>query len=258
MLKKIIYSTLMLPVSFASASTVADFDDLTLSSSSFNNGGPVTNSNGFVSRGAQFGNSYNSDFGGYWSGFAYSNVNAPNTSGFTNQYASRAGPAFSGSNYAVAYSGSNATINLPGGTSASSVRVTNTAYTAFDMKDGSSFSKKFGGVTGNDADFLDVIFTGHAAPNATGGATGAVTFRLADYTSANNADDYIVSTWQLLDLSALGTAASIKLSWASSDVGTFGINTPTYVAIDDFTVIPEPTALSLLAIGSVMVLRRRR
>jgi len=259
MQNKLILRSLVLAslTSVASANVLVDFEDKSLAPGSFYNGGPVTNTAGWTSNAVQFGNSYNSSFGGFWNGFSYSNINNPTTPGFSNQYAAFAGPAFSGSIYAVGYSGANDFVNLPVGETPASVRVTNTAYAAFDMLAGSGFSKKFGGVTGNDPDFLDVTFTGYAQANATGSTTGSVTFRLADYTFADNVQDYVVNTWQLLDLTPLGSAASIGLGWASSDVGAFGINTPTYVAIDDLRLVPEPAALSLVAIAGAFALARR-
>jgi Domain of unknown function (DUF4465) len=258
MQKSIITVLAILSVSsYAAAQTTVSFDDLTLAPNSFFNGGPATNANGWTSGNTTFGNSFNSSFGGFWNGFAYSNVNSPNTPGFTNQYASRADPTGRGI-YAVGYSGSQAFINLPPGQSPQSVLLTNTAYAYFDMLDGSSFSKKFGGTTGNDPDFFDVIFTGFSDPNASGTTTGSATFRLADFTFANNAQDYFVQSWTSFDLTPLGAASSIRISFASSDTGAFGINTPTYVAIDDLVVVPEPALLGSLAMASTLLLRRRR
>lgn len=248
----------MIGMSSITGATTIDFEDLTVPSAGYYNGGPTTNTNGWTSGGAFFGNSYNSSFGGFWSGFAYSNVNAPTTPGFGNQYASRAGGGVGGAGtYAVAYSGSQTFINLPSGTTPASVQVTNTAYAAFDMLSGSAFSKKFGGPTGDDQDFFRVIFTGYDAPGGTGNVTGSATFTLADYTFADNSLDYIVTTWQSLDLTPLGAAASIRLSWQSSDVGPFGINTPVYAAIDNLAVVPEPSVLGLIGL-SLLTLRRRR
>jgi hypothetical protein len=257
MIKQISFSFLTLSASIASAAVVVDFEDQTLAPNSFYNGGPVTNSNGWSSGGVSFRNRYDSRFGGFWSGFSYSNVQNNTTPGFTNQYAAYTGSGFGGSgNYAIAFP--TASFNLPDGTSPGSVRITNTTYAAFDLQTGSSFSKKFGGITGNDPDFFTVTFTGYNAVNATGQTTGTpVTFTLADYRFANNAQDYIVNTWQLLDLTPLGDARSVRLTWASSDVGQFGINTPTYVALDNLTLVPEPAAISLLAMGAAMLLRRR-
>ncbi|TAG32358.1 MAG: DUF4465 domain-containing protein [Verrucomicrobia bacterium] len=244
------------------SANVIDFSDLALAPGSFYNGGPATNTLGWTSGGATFGNGFDSRFGGFWNGFAYSSVNDSTTAGFGNQYAAFTGAGFGGSGiYAVAYSGPQAFINLPGGTVAQSIYLTNTTYAALSMREGDSFAKKFGGATGNDADFFDVTVTGFSGLGATGSTTGAVTFRLADYTFPDNSLDYIVGTWTLVDLTPLGGAASLGFGWASSDMGGSFINTPTYVALDNLTVVPEPASAAALT-GLVMMagvaLRRRR
>ncbi len=245
--------------SLASAAVI-DFSDLTLAPNSFFNGGPTTNSTGWTSGGATFGNSYNSSWGGFWNGLVYSNVNDTTTPGFGNQYAAFTGAGVGGSGiYAVAYSGPAAFINLPAGTFAQSVYLTNTTYAALDMLNGSPFSKKFGGETGDDEDFFDVIITGYTGLGGTGAVTGFVTFRLADYTFADNSQDYIVNTWSYVDLTPLGAAASLIFTWNSSDVGEYGINTPTYVALDNLTVIPEPAnAAGLAGVVALALLGFRR
>lgn len=233
-------------------SATVGFEDLSLAPGTFYNGGPVTNNAGWVSGGVTFGNSYDSTFGGFWNGFSYSNVNDVTTGGFGNQYAAYTGTGFGGSgNYAVGYAGLNTFINLPSGDTAQSIYLTNSTYAALDMLNGSGFSKKFGGSSGNDADYFDVIFTGYTGLGATGTTTGTTTFRLADYTFANNSLDYIVNSWQLLSLTPLGNAASIQLTWESTDVGSFGINTPTYIALDNITIIPEPSTYALFFLAGL-------
>ena len=122
------------------------------------------------------------------------------------------------------------------------------------MLNGDQFAKQFGGPTGDDPDFFSVTLTG---VDGGGAETGAVTFFLADYRFADNSLDYVVNDWQKVDLTPLGAARSIGLSFASSDVGQFGINTPTYVALDDLTLVPEPASLALLAVGGLLLRRRR-
>ncbi|MEM6854419.1 MAG: DUF4465 domain-containing protein [Planctomycetota bacterium] len=274
MIRKGLILTPLVTLSIASASstalsqtfTVIDFNDLSLPADSFFNGGPTTNTDGWSSNGADFGNSFNSSFGGFWNGFSYSNVDDTTTPGVGNQYAAITGTdATTGTGdsgiYAVAFSGSNDFINLPDGQTPVSVELTNTTYATFSMLNGDSFAKAFGGVTGDDPDFFDVILTGYDAADGssgTGNETGSVTFRLADYTFADNNEDFIVDTWNTVDLSGLGNAQSIGLSWASSDVGQFGINTPTYVALDNLVLVPEPTVLATLAAAGLFTARRRR
>jgi len=239
----------------AATPLVVDFSDLTLAPDSFFNGGQTTNTDGWVSQGVSFGNSFNSSSGGFWNGFAYSNVNDTTTGDFTNQYAAITGTAFAGSIYAVGYRGSRAFIDLPAGMLPTSTRLTNTTYAARDMETGSQFSKQFG-----PGDFFTVTFTGYAEAAATGSATGATTFYLADFRDGKS---LIVNTWELLDLAPLvaaGQPASIGLTWDSSDVGQFGINTPTYVALDALTLapVPEPGTWALAAAAAAVAAARLR
>ncbi len=230
---------------------VADFSDLSLPGAN-----TYSNDTAFSSHGISFNNTFDSTYGS-WNGFSYSNVADVTTPGYGNQYASYAGGAVApGTIYAVAYPSS--VIDLPAGQRPGSVELTNTTYAGLSMKNGDSFAKKFGGASGNDPDFFDVTLTGYSGEDATGSTTGAVTFYLADYRFSDNAKDYIVNQWTPVDLSPLNSASSISLSFASSDVGKFGINTPEYVALDNLTSVPEPTSLGLLAAAGAIGLGRRR
>lgn len=243
------FHTALLIIFLAAANlnaTVIDFDELNPIDRPLYGPGSAD----VVTKGATF-------HGGSWGGWTYSNDNDATTPGFANQYAAYTGTDYSGvGNYGVA-SGS-AIVDLPVGQTPVSVRVTNNTYSALSMLLGDSFAKQFGGTTGDDEDYFDVIFTGYSAASGGGTATGSVSFRLADYTFADNALDYIVDTWELLDLTPLGSPASIGLSWFSTDVGSFGINTPQYVAIDNLVLTPEPGSAALLIVAGFWVARRRR
>ena len=226
--------------------TVVDFDVLNPANRPLY--GPANP--GFVSKGVAFG-------GGFYGGWTYSNDNDTVTAGFTNQYAAYTGTDVSGTgNYGVAYGSS--VIDLPAGQTPISVRVTNTTYAALSMLNGDGYAKQFGGVTGDDPDYFDVNFTGYSGATGGGAETGSVTLRLADYTFSDNTLDYVVDTWQLLDLTSLGGAASIAVSWESTDIGSYGINTPTYVAIDKLVLVPEPITVLLLLPAVALVGMRRR
>ena len=66
-------------------------------------------------------------------------------------------------------------------------------------------------------------------------APDSVTFYLADYRFADNDSDYIVKTWQWVNLLPLGHVDSLIFSLTSSDNGPAGMNTPAYFCIDNFT-----------------------
>jgi Domain of unknown function (DUF4465)/PEP-CTERM motif len=133
--------------------------------------------------------------------------------------------------------------------------ISNTTYTGLSMQNGDAFAKKFGGVLGNDPDYLKLTISGFASGIATG---TLVDFYLADFRFANNSQDYIINKWTFVDFSTLGTVDEIRFSYASSDVGQFGINTPTYFALDNFLAVPEPSAMVLGLLGSLGLLSRRR
>jgi hypothetical protein len=63
-----------------------------------------------------------------------------------------------------------------------------------------------------------------------------VHFYLADYRFEDNAEDYIVKTWEWFDLSSLGRADSLMCTLGSSDTGMFGMNTPAYFCVDNLTI----------------------
>ncbi|MFN7117056.1 MAG: DUF4465 domain-containing protein, partial [Saprospiraceae bacterium] len=116
--------------------------------------------------------------------------------------------------------------------------ITNNTYAYYSMRNGDQFSKRFGGETGNDPDFLRLTIYKYL--NGVRSADSVV-FYLADYRFTNRAQDYIVRDWTFVNLSALGEADSLFFRMASSDVGEFGINTPTYFCLDDLTTTPLMT-----------------
>ncbi|CAN5124997.1 hypothetical protein BH11PLA2_BH11PLA2_14190 [soil metagenome] len=228
---------------FAVAQTTATFEDLTLAPNSYASTAP------FSSGGIAFNNS--SFSGGYWEGFSYSNLRDVTTAGYTNQYASYVVPlpANAGAqgtpNYAVGFDASAygfsapPTMTFSNGQRPASMMITNTTYAALSMLNGDSFAKKFGGVSGNDPDFLLLTITGY---NSAGAVTGSIPFYLADYRFADNTQDYILRDWTLVNLSALpaGTV-DVKFTMTSSDPDGFGgYNTPLYFAVDSIVVVPEP------------------
>lgn len=232
------------------AVAVVDFSDLTLSPESYAN-----ETGGFTSYGVGFSNAYGVSYGyPWWGGFAYSNMTDTTTPGYANQYSAITGTDASGvagGNYAVAYLADTTipTISLSG-MDPLSITLSNTTYTYLTIRDGDSFSAAFA-----SGDWFKVTITGYTGANV---STGAVDYYLADYRSANSADWYIVNTWQTVDLSALGSGTSyLTLTFDSSDVGAWGINTPTYVAVGSLAVVPEPAAIALLVLAGGFAIWKR-
>ena len=183
-------------------------------------------------------------FAGAWyqsGGFVYSNKINTSTSGLDGQYHAITGSGDAGSlQYAIAYYSTFADdynyIGLQGparGRTPLGVAVTNNNYAYYSMRDGDFVGKKFGGTEGNDPDYFKVIFYGFLDGVK---KADSVAFYLADFRFEDNTQDYIVKTWEWVDLSALGAVDSITYAMASSDTGDWGINTPTYFCIDNLTM----------------------
>jgi hypothetical protein len=119
------------------------------------------------------------------------------------------------------------------------------------MRNGDSFAKKFGGENGDDPDWFKLTITGQ---DVAGAVTGEVDFYLADFRFANNTQDYIVHDWTFVDLTSLGDHVKcLEFGLFSSDSGQYGMNTPSYFAMDHLTLVPEPSMLILFASASVFV-----
>ena len=179
------------------------------------------------------------DTWGSWNGFAISNITDNTTPGFMNQYASYPGDGEGDSEaYAVFYPTGDITVSNNGHIEGFSI--TNTAYAALSMRDGDGYGKQFGsiyagdGVTVDGTNGEDFFRVWIIAEDLNQTDKDSVVFYLADYRFPDDNDDYIIDTWEYVDLTGLSVIPrSITFRFESSDMGQFGINTPTYFAIDD-------------------------
>ncbi|MDX9881948.1 MAG: DUF4465 domain-containing protein [Prolixibacteraceae bacterium] len=210
------------------AQKAAAFEDVVLLKESYWNGSD--GSGGFKSSNLTFKNDYNPAWMS-WSGFACSNITDNKTKGWGNQYSAIAGKGHNGSaNYAVAYVVGVSSAEFAVAQSIRGVYVTNSSYAYFSMKEGDDYSKKFGGATGSDPDFLKLIAEG---VDASGKTTASAEFYLADFRSNDPSEDYLVGDWKWFDLSALGIVKTVNFKLESSDNGMWGMNTPAYFCLDD-------------------------
>lgn len=209
--------------------TVATFEDVTLTDSVWNGSDA---SGKFVSKSITFNNSYTvTQWGASWSGFACSSKKDKVTTGWNNQYSAITGVGASNSKqYAVAFDSASVVCpadKLYGAYYAKSLMVTNSTYAYFDMTNGSGFSKKFAA-----GDWFKVVITGYLNNKV----VGKKEFYLADFREGKSV---LVKNWEKVDISSLGEVDRLSFTFGSSDTGSFGINTPKYVCIDDLELQQE-------------------
>lgn len=216
------------------AQTTVNFDELILPFADTAWLG-IDQSGGFTSGGVFFKNTYNTQYN-YWTEFVYSNAIDVTTPGSSNGHSAYAGGGANGSsNYAVNNGGN---IDFGSEKVVTSIDITNNTYAALSMLNGDAFAKQFGsfnnaqgnpdGTNGEDWFRLNII--GRDKDNI---PTGTVVFYLADYRFPNSSSDYIINTWETVDLTPLGNIRYLNFVLESSDQGTWGMNTPSYFALDN-------------------------
>lgn len=188
-------------------------------------------------------NSYNQAWSS-WAGFSLSNITDNTTAGWGNQYASSTGDGNNSSTYAVFYADgfTETYLNAENMKSIDSFYINTTAYSRLSMLNGDAVGKQFGSPLNaqgmddetNGEDFFRVWII---SSDETGANKDSMEFYLADYRFADDNDDYIINDWTKVDLSSLSTYPKqiLTFRFESSDIGDFGINTPTYFAIDDIS-----------------------
>lgn len=212
---------------------LVDFETFGLAQDSFLNG--EDGSQGFTQEDIFFSNVYDDAFGS-WSGWAISSFTDTTTPGFSNQYSSIAGQGVDGStSYATTFVLGTTDIKLNASPQkASGLYVTNNTYTYLSMLEGDAFAKKFGGESGDDPDFFLLTIKKYLNGEI---SEDSIDFFLADYRFTDNSSDYIVDEWSWIDLESFAEFDSLSFSLSSSDVGAFGMNTPAYFCIDNFSYL---------------------
>lgn len=215
-------------------SIINDFESITLSADSYDNGS--SGSGGFGQTGAFYENLYDTQWGS-WMGFSISNVTDNTTAGWSNQYSAYTGSGYNSSNYAIFYP--EGRILFQGNAvELDSVKITNATYPAISMRDGDAYSKQFGSAYDangdldgtNGEDYFKIWIVGEYE----NGDKDSVEFYLADYRFTDNNLDYIVEDWVNVDLTSfIDPVVNVSFSFESSDMGQWGINTPLYFAMDD-------------------------
>ncbi len=120
------------------------------------------------------------------------------------------------------------TVSAPSGTQFQSINVANTTFAAHSILEGDGFSDPF-----DDNDEFTLFIRGRR----NGVVTGEVGFTLADGRN-------VVDEFTEVSLEPLGGADEISFSLSSTSSGGYGLNTPTFIAIDDLTfAVAEPGLL---------------
>ncbi len=212
------------------AQTTSNFEEYTIGIDSFLNGSDGTDL--FSSGNISIDNDYNTMWMS-WTGWAISSGTDVTTTEFSN-LSTINGTGYNGSNnYAVSFSSDQTIMHLDNdaaGEVVNGMYVNNLTVAHNIIKDGNMFSKKFGGVTGDDEDYFLLTIKKYLGGTL---SSESVEFYLADYRFADNAEDYIVDEWTWVDLTSLGQADSLAFSLSSTDNGNYGMNTPAYFAIDN-------------------------
>ncbi len=227
-------------MSLTAQAQVVNFEDVTLAVDTFYNG-TQDNLQGYSSNGIFFPTDTAQYSWGYsWDGIACSNKTDVTTPGLDNEFSAFAGiGATSSAKYGVVYDGN---IDFGSEKTMLSIDVTNTTYAALSMRDGDSYGKIFGsnfaadgmtvdGTNGNDFFILQVI-----GLKADLSIVDTIEFALADFRLADSLD-YILDTWETINLSSFGNIRFLNFKLISSDNANFGgtlyMNTPNYFAIDN-------------------------
>ncbi len=127
--------------------------------------------------------------------------------------------------------------------------ITNNTYAYNSMRDGDPFARKF-----HNGDWFKIIARGYyhgvMKPDSAG-------FYLANFLQPDSNNNYIVRDWEWFSLLPLGKVDSIVFTLTSTDNGAFGMNTPAYFCMDDFTTFetfdtttpppPPPTMVNNIA-----------
>jgi hypothetical protein len=245
----LLFTALVLAAGSMDAQTVATFDDLALAHADtyyVNYSAPGMDV-GFNDGHAHFPCIYSTAPGDTtWSYFAYSNMTDSVTSGYGNQYSAKTAIGYdSSANYATVsvfnpttYANS-VMLNLAGSATGHPVAgfyITNSTYAYNSMRDGDMFARKF-----HNGDWFKLTvhgyYDGALLPDS-------VTFYLADFLFPDTTMNYILKTWQWVNLLPLGNVDSLQFSLSSTDNSIYGMNTPAYFCMDNFTTTDGSGGLS--------------
>lgn len=216
-----------------SAQQNVDFEELTLQPESHWNGSD--GSGMFTSAGWNFINVYDDAYES-WLGWSYTNETDNTTYNWQNMYSSAAGVGFMNSeNYATAYVMSDWMNNnepIPCVIQRSDNQPVALFGTWICLNANASLYMADNDFYSSNNHYLKLIVNAHMSEMLPAMTTQE--YILADYRFENNLYDFKYDFWRFIDLSSLGNAYKLEFLLVSDDMGSFGINTPSYFCIDDF------------------------
>ena len=174
----------------------------------------------------------------------YSNETATTYSGLQDQWRNIVGKGYDNSeNYGISYpqKGTIDVMNKENGDNIRGFYITNTAWVYDAVKKGDGMSNEPGGF--KKGDYFKLIIKGKKADNT----ESQVEYYLADYRAENEADHYVLDTWQWVDLSSLGEVKSVSFKMEGTKKNNYGLTTPTYFAFDNFNGVRNEKAGAAVA-----------
>lgn len=238
-MKKIIYLALLFILPLVSCTkdepgefNTVSFEDISLSEKGYKD---AELGGSFKSNEVIFYSNWVTDFGGYSNGGIYlSKLHDQSTKGISNQYSAYPKPY---GNFAVVHyssfnaeAGNNyARFKLPNPASVKSIDIANSTYVFWTIKTGED---GFGACRAyKEGDWFKVTFTGY---DLDGKKTASIDHYLADFRDGKS---YIATNWETISLIGLGNnVSSVEISIEGTDIGDYGLNTPTYCCIDNIII----------------------
>ncbi|MDR1543564.1 MAG: DUF4465 domain-containing protein [Prevotellaceae bacterium] len=209
-----------------------DFESVELNSDGYQN----NFADGLILSDVDFYNSYNAGWDA-WEGFSVSNNTDKIVAGLANQYSVYAASGANGSQkFAVIGAGYSETSNckfIDGKElKFKGLYINNSTFAYLAVKDGNDGTGYVKGAF-EAGDWFKIIIT---AFNAAGGKIGEKEFYLADFRDSKS---FVCSDWTFVDLSSLGKVNKLEFTFASTDTGDHGMNTPAYVCVDNVSYEAE-------------------
>lgn len=170
----------------------------------------------------------------YASNFGVSNETTTVNTPFKGSNSAAGKGALGSENYGVFYVPFNVKSQITLATQApvTGLYVTNNTNVISAINNGDGMSTETNGEVGlpfATGDYLKLI--AHGFLNGT--ETNTVEFYLADYRSTQSDQHYALTTWEWMDLKALGNVDTVTFSFVSSKNNAYGMTTPGYFCLDN-------------------------